>query len=170
MSINFATAAESNPAIDIEILTNGLTGDTATCPKVCVCSTLTRNVGSTVIWTYIVTNTGDVPLTNVQVQDNRNYGVVNDITDIISNGNNDATLDVGESWTYKSTGVAALGDHTNLGEVVASYASGPTDIVMDTAECHYMGVKTPPPKFPAISFLPVFGMFGLTFAFILGKD
>lgn len=170
MSVNCAMAAESNPAIDIKMLTNGVDEEIGTCPEVCVCSTLTRNVGSTVTWTYVVTNIGDVPLTNVQVQDKRDDGFTTDITIIISNGNNDAILDVGESWTYKATGVAALGDHTNVGQVVASYASGPTDIVMDTHECHYLGVETPLPEFPAVSFLPVFAVFGVAFVFMGRKE
>ena len=53
----------NHPAINIVTMTNGQDADTPPGPSV--------PVGSTVTWTYVVTNTGNVALTNVQITDDR---------------------------------------------------------------------------------------------------
>ena len=55
------------PSIDIEKSTNGEDADTPTGPSI--------TVSGTVNWTYLVTNTGNVPLTNVTVTDNQGVTV-----------------------------------------------------------------------------------------------
>ncbi len=50
------------PAINIEKLTNGFDADNPTGPQI--------EVGDDVVWAYIVTNNGDIPLSNVVVTDN----------------------------------------------------------------------------------------------------
>ena len=69
---NFANPAPM-PSIDIEKLTNGNQADLATDLNVPVVTP-----GSTVTWTYIVTNTGDADLNNVTVTDNP-AGVVTNV-------------------------------------------------------------------------------------------
>ncbi len=51
------------PGIDIEKATNGDDADTETGPSI--------TVDDTVTWTYVVTNTGDFPLSNIVVTDDR---------------------------------------------------------------------------------------------------
>ena len=77
------------PAIDIEKATNGEDADSPTGPYIIV--------GDLVTWTYNVTNTGNVPLVNVNVTDDME-GYIGTI----------AYLGVGESNTSLfATGTAA---------------------------------------------------------------
>ena len=62
-----ATTSAVTPAIDIEKATNGEDADSPTGPIIAV--------GGTVTWTYVVTNTGNVALTNVTVSDDQGVHV-----------------------------------------------------------------------------------------------
>ena len=84
-------------------------------------------VGSTVTWTYVVTNTGDVTLTNVKVTDNK-------LGDISCPKN---TLAAGESMTCTASGTAELVQYANLGTATGSYGGS---TVTDTDPSHYSGV------------------------------
>ncbi len=117
------------PAISIEKATNGFDADTPDAPDVPRVPT-----GSTVTWTYVVTNTGTDPLTGVQVTDS----VLGGISDIVNQGNGDGILDVGEAWTYRATGTAVAGDYQNLGSVVA--VASDRSQVADSDFSHYEGV------------------------------
>ncbi|WP_406662195.1 hypothetical protein V7O66_06055 [Methanolobus sp. ZRKC3] len=112
-----------NPEIDIEKATNGVDADSPTGPVL--------GLGDIVTWTYVVTNTGDVPLENVVVTDNKE-GVISDITD---KGNGDDILDVGEEWTYEETGTAECGQYANDADVVGFYGVIP---VTDEDPSHYI--------------------------------
>lgn len=57
------TCVSFAPSIDIEKATNGQDADTPTGPMI--------PVGGDVTWTYVVTNTGDVALSNVLVSDDQ---------------------------------------------------------------------------------------------------
>jgi hypothetical protein len=154
-----AIAPISSPAIDIEKYTNGEDVTTMPGPEV--------SVGSTVTWTYNVTNTGNVPLTSVTVMDQNNQGdPVATITNIVNKGNGDDTLDVGESWIYQATGTAILGQYTNNGLVSAYY-----DItrVKDVDKSHYFGIENEIPEFPTIA-LPMLAIMGLAFVFMRRKE
>jgi hypothetical protein len=115
------------PAIDIEKATNGEDADTPTGPTV--------NVGSTVTWTYVVTNTGNVPLTNVTVTDDKlapaaiNCGAG---TNVIP------SLGAGAAATCTATGIAVEGQYANLGTAVGTH-NGTT--VNDVDPSHYFGKK-----------------------------
>src|SRR5918993_5512803 len=85
------------PSIEIKKSTNGEDADTAPGPNV--------TVGSPVVWSYIVTNTGTINLTNVVVVDDRNVSVSCPGT----------TLAVGGSMTCTGSGVATLGQYRNVG-------------------------------------------------------
>jgi uncharacterized repeat protein (TIGR01451 family) len=116
------------PDIDIEKATNGEDADEAPGP--------TLDVGDAVTWTYLVTNTGNVNLTNIQVNDD----ILGSITTIIDQGDGDAILSVGESWTLEATGDASCGDYTNLGTVTGDYG----DVtVSDEDPSHYNVVCAP---------------------------
>ena len=117
----------ADPAIDIEKATNGHDADNPTGPFI--------PVGDTVTWTYVVTNTGNVDLVNVVVTDDH-LGVLPGAS-IISQGNGDAVLDVGESWTYEMPGTAAAGQYANLSDVEGEDPTG--EKVTDEDPSHYFG-------------------------------
>jgi uncharacterized repeat protein (TIGR01451 family) len=118
--------------IDIEKFTNGNQADLASDADV-----PNINVGNAVNWTYQVTNTGSIELSNVQVTDSIE-GVVTTITNM---GNGDAILDVGEVWLFSLTGTAIAGAYENSGTVNAT-AVGLGTPVTDTDFSHYFGVQS----------------------------
>ena len=106
------------PSIDIEVATNGSDADKGTGPKL--------NFGESVTWTYVVKNSGNVPLKNVVVTDNR----LNEICRV-------ATLAVNESKTCTKTGTAVEGQYSNLGTV---NAQTPQNIAVRAEDpSHYLG-------------------------------
>ncbi|MFA0822905.1 MAG: SdrD B-like domain-containing protein, partial [Methanomethylovorans sp.] len=114
------------PAIDIEKYTYGEDADNATGPFI--------PVGSTVTWTYNVTNNGNVNLTNVVVTDNMGVTPVR-----ISGDNGNDILEPGEVWVYNATGTATAGQYANIGNVSADYSGTP---VNDSDPSHYFGANS----------------------------
>jgi hypothetical protein len=110
------------PSISIVKKTNGTNNDTGTGPNV--------TVGSTVTWTYIVTNTGNVTLTNVAVTDDK-VGAICTI----------GTLAAGASSTCSKTGTAIAGQYVNIGTVTGTPPEGPP--VTATNPDRYYGISTP---------------------------
>ena len=106
------------PEVQIVKSTNGQDANEAPGPTIAV--------GSPVTWTYVVTNTGAVPLTNVSVRDDRNVTVTCPGT----------TLALAQSMTCTGTGVAIVGQYRNVGTVTANSTSGQ---VTDTDASHYFG-------------------------------
>ncbi|MDF1595163.1 MAG: SdrD B-like domain-containing protein [Acidimicrobiia bacterium] len=104
------------PNVDIEKATNGEDADTATGPEI--------PIGDPVTWTYVVTNTGELPLTGVTVIDNQGVAVW------CPRG----TLGVGESMTCTASGTAVEGQYANLGTVTTT--EGPSD----EDPSHYFGL------------------------------
>src|SRR5439155_1686992 len=94
----------THPQINIVKTTNNTNNDSA--PGIQVLA------GSTVTWTYIVTNPGSEPLKNVTVTDS----VVGSITGLTGgDANNNGLLDPGETWTYTKGAVVVLGQYENIG-------------------------------------------------------
>jgi uncharacterized repeat protein (TIGR01451 family) len=117
----------AGPEVQIVKSTNGQDANEAPGPTIVV--------GSAVTWTYVVTNPGTMPLTNVVVRDDRNVSVSCPAT----------TVAVGQSMTCTGTGVAVAGQYRNVGTVTASSETGS---VTDSDPSHYFGqapVTTPPP-------------------------
>src|SRR5207244_790236 len=83
------------PSISIAKLTNGTNNDTGTGPFVAT--------GSTVTWTYNVTNTGNVALTNVTITDDK-VGFICTLS---------GTLAAGGTGSCTKTGIAVPGQYTN---------------------------------------------------------
>jgi hypothetical protein len=112
-----------NPGVDIEKATNGEDADDPTGPEI--------TIGDVVTWTYMVTNTGDVPL-DFSVNDDQGVTVICPTT----------IVGVDESVTCSAVGIAAEGQYANLGTVSATYG------LSDTDPSHYIGVpaETPPPS------------------------
>jgi uncharacterized repeat protein (TIGR01451 family) len=113
----------AGPGISIVKKTNGTDNDTGTGPTI--------NVGSPVTWTYIVTNTGNVPLSNVAVVDDKAGPVACPA----------AILAVGATMTCTKIGVAITGQYTNVGSVTATDSTGRTVSAQNVD--HYLGVVPP---------------------------
>ena len=117
------------PGIQIVKLVNGQDADSPTGPHVAV--------GSTVTFTYVVTNTGNVPLANVVVTDDK-LGTIAGPASGDTNGN--GLLDLTETWIYTKTATALAGQQTNVGTVTAPNPNNPTDPpVTDTNPANYFG-------------------------------
>ncbi|HUP61918.1 MAG TPA: GEVED domain-containing protein [Thermoanaerobaculia bacterium] len=114
-----AFTATAQSEVDIEKLTNGQDAGTAPGPAVIA--------GSTVNWSYVVTNTGSRPLANIAVTDDQGVTVTCPGT----------TLDAGLSFTCTASGTATLGQYTNIGTVTATLPD--TTIVNDSDPSHYFG-------------------------------
>ena len=108
----------AHPAIDIEKLVQDEDADAPTGPVVAV--------GVPVIFKFVVTNTGDVPLSNIVVSD--------DVYGAITMPKN--TLAPGESMTGTATATATAGQHANLATVTGQYEA---ETVRDTDPAHYWG-------------------------------
>jgi uncharacterized repeat protein (TIGR01451 family) len=113
-----ANCQPTGASVQIKKATNGQDADEAPGPTV--------TVGSQVTWTYVVTNTGTVPLSGVSVADKPNGPVACP----------KSSLAASESMTCTATGKAILGQYTNVGTVTASWASG---TVTDDDLSHYFG-------------------------------
>ncbi|MCE8556437.1 calcium-binding protein [Ruegeria pomeroyi] len=107
-------------------------------------------VGTDVIWTYLVSNTGDESLHRVSVSDTASDGGRFTPTYVAGDANDNRRLDPGEVWLYTSEGV---GDHTvvagtysNVATVTARGARGATPT--DSDGNHHVGVVVtdPPPS------------------------
>ncbi len=107
------------PAITIEKTTNGEDADTPTGPSV--------PTGSSISWTYTVTNTGNLPLTDITVTDS--------IEGVISCPA--ATLAVGATMTCTANGTATAGQYRNDATVTGTSPTG--DTVSDSDPSHYFG-------------------------------
>ncbi|MHC4442758.1 MAG: DUF7507 domain-containing protein [Planctomycetota bacterium] len=108
-----------NPNIDIEKATNGQDADNPTGPQI--------PVGHPVAWTYVVTNTGSVPLSNVAVTDDQGVAVSCPAS----------SLAVGASMTCTANGTAVAGQYANTGTVTGTAPSGAQ--VTDSDPSHYFG-------------------------------
>jgi hypothetical protein len=103
------------PQIRIEKLVNGLDADGPPCPGVAV--------GSEVVWSYVVVNTGDVALFEVTVADDHEASVLCPMTVLLP----------GQSMTCVATGTAVAGPYLNLGTATGLPASGPAVTASDPA-------------------------------------
>jgi len=120
------------PAINIVKFVNGQDADTATVPHV--------GLGSTLTFTYVVTNTGNVPLANVAVADDK----LGAITSFTGDTNGNGLLDLTETWVYTTTALALAGQQTNVGTVTAQDVNNPPGTtVTDNNPANYFGGATP---------------------------
>lgn len=109
------------PKIEIETSTNGIDADTATGPEIAF--------GGDVTWSYVVKNSGNVPLINVQITDDK-LGAICSV----------ATLEVNATKTCEKSDKALSGQYENIGTATAQYAS---QTVEDTDPSHYLGGLAP---------------------------
>ena len=113
------------PNIRIEKATNGQDADSPTGPQILV--------GGTATFTYVVTNTGDVKLTEVTVTDNQ-LGAITCTK---------SELAAGESMTCTASTTVVAGQYANTGMVTGTppEASDVTDFDLS----HHFGFFPPPP-------------------------
>ncbi|NCX00732.1 MAG: DUF11 domain-containing protein, partial [Actinobacteria bacterium] len=87
--------------------------------KISIQKTTNGQDGGTIIyltpieWQYLVTNTGNVTLSNIVVVDDKGLTVVCPFT----------SLAQGEAMTCTASGLAGIGNYSNIGSVTASYGS-----------------------------------------------
>ena len=126
------TVTDDNPAnyfgdpIQIVKFVNGQDADSATGPHVAA--------GSTVTFTYVVTNTGGAPVANVAVTDDK----LGPITSFTGDTNGDGLLDPTETWTYTATATALAGQQTNVGTVTGQDVNTLTTVTDDNP-ANYFG-------------------------------
>ncbi|UCF91835.1 MAG: hypothetical protein JSW39_26790, partial [Desulfobacterales bacterium] len=111
------------PGIDIQKSTNGQDADVAPGPSI--------PVGDAVLWEYVVTNTGNVPLTDITVTDDQG------VTVACPNSN----LPPGEVMTCTASGFAVHGPYANVGTARGATAGG--IIVSYEDPSHYTGLPAP---------------------------
>lgn len=113
------------PEVDIEKATNGVDADTPTGPGICI--------NGLVLWTYKVTNTGNVRLTDVRVSDDPLGGI-----DCPK-----SALDPDESMTCTARGTAPNEPDVQYGNVgsVEAWALGHTERVYDEDPSHYISIE-----------------------------
>ena len=109
----------ASPGLDIEKLTNGHDADVAPGPSI--------PVGSPVLWEYLVTNTGQVALSQIAVTDDKGVAVSCPKT----------SLQPGESMTCTGHGTAVAGQYANVGTATGTPPSGA--VVSDSDPSHYVG-------------------------------
>jgi hypothetical protein len=130
-----ATCKPAGPSIEIEKSTNGDDADSAPGPEILV--------GATVTWQYVVTNTGTVPLTAVAVSDDKGVAV---------NCGGQTSLAPAASMTCTGSGVATLGQYTNLGSVTASWTTATgSGTVTDSDSSHYLGISPEEAEGPKVT-------------------
>ena len=112
--------------IDVKKYTNGEDADTPPGPEIAP--------GAPVTWTYVVSNTGNIPITQVALVDDA--GVVPSLESGDTNG--DGQLDPTETWTYSATGVATSGQYQNT--ATASGLDTLEDPVSSSDPSHYFGL------------------------------
>ena len=117
--------------IDVEKHTNGEDADAPTGPVV--------TVGGAVNWTYVVRNTGNIPIQQVALVDDG--GVAPALS--VGDADGDEQLDPDETWTYAATGTATAGQYVNTATVTGLDML--EDPVSDSDPSHYFA---PPPVFP----------------------
>jgi len=105
------------------------------------------SAGSQILFTYIVTNPGQVALGNVTLVDDNGTSVFNPapVTTTFNNTtynvgdlNHDGLLDVGESWVYTSTAVATAGQHSDTATVTGTPVGGNSSVT-DSDAGNYLG-------------------------------
>jgi len=116
------TLVDVNSVPGIQIVTR-INGDDANLPP-----GLSVAPGSPLLWTYQVSNIGDVSVQNVQVTDDQGVAVSCPKT----------TLAIGESMVCTGSGTAQACQHANLGTAFGADITGQTTLASDPS--HYFGL------------------------------
>jgi uncharacterized repeat protein (TIGR01451 family) len=136
----FICCSAPAPAINLVKLIKGTDNNTAPGPSV--------PVGSLVTFTYVVTNTGNVPLAGVTVRDDNgtagNLGDDFNATFVGGDANSNGLLDLTETWTFTASRIATPGQYTNTGTATGSVVfigDGDTQTVSDMDVDNHFGAN-----------------------------
>jgi fimbrial isopeptide formation D2 family protein/uncharacterized repeat protein (TIGR01451 family) len=113
------------PALTMKKYTNGQDADTESGPEILI--------NTPVTWTYFITNTGTVSLTNISLSDDRVGVVTCPATALLPSA----------SMKCTALGNATLGQYANIG-TVSGYVPGTETPIQATDPSHYIGYDTPP--------------------------
>ncbi|MCX6044424.1 MAG: carboxypeptidase regulatory-like domain-containing protein, partial [Chloroflexi bacterium] len=115
-------------SLTLKKFTNGEDADTPPGPTV--------PVGSPIVWTYIVTNTGAVALTNLSLTDDK-LGPITCIEGAIPN------LAPNQSFSCSVNGIATtVGQYANIGTVNGTWTNpNGSFVITDTDPSHYFGAQ-----------------------------
>ena len=138
-----------SPAMTLVKYTNGCDADTATgndgptgsCPPGDGSKNPIVAVGSNVSWSFVVGNTGNVALSNVQVTDDHVAQTDIDCDGATPGNGQPFTLATGATRTCWATGIAVAGQYGNTGTLTASAETTPADppapLTPVTEDSHY---------------------------------
>ncbi|MBN2355312.1 T9SS type A sorting domain-containing protein [candidate division KSB1 bacterium] len=110
---------------------------------------LTLTVGTPITWRYVITNTGNIPLSDITVTDNKSVTPIYQSGDI----NNDGILDTDETWLYEAYGIAEAGQYENIGTAIGyynDYSVQDDDTSHYFAEFKYDFGDAPDPTYPTL--------------------
>jgi len=110
----------AHPSVIIEKSTNGMDADDAPGPRI--------PVGSTLVWSYEISNNGDVELDNIVVKDSEEGTITCPDTKLAPNS----------TMKCSFTGIAVAGQYQNTGTVTATVTSETTTINASDLS-HYFG-------------------------------
>ena len=136
----------ANPDVSIVKLTDGTDNQ---CPVLAV--------GEDVIWTYYVSNTGNIALAGVDITVTDDNGTPGNTGDDFSpdavlgadnvhnigDTNNDGILDLTETWQYTATGTVIAGEYENTATVSVDFtddSDNSTTVTASESDC-YTGVE-----------------------------
>ncbi len=128
-----------NPAITIEKSTNGQDADDPDSADVPVLVP-----GDPVVWTYDVTNVGNVAVAQADIRVTDNVPGVNPVFDSVKSGNTDNFLEPGEVWTYRAEGTALDLTMTSLPNLVADSCANADGSVPGSTAYTNLGTVTVP--------------------------
>ena len=128
------------PAIQVVKLTNGTDNNSPPGPTV--------PVGSTVTFTYVVTNPGVGALSGVTVRDD-NGTPGNPADDFIAtfvggDANANGLLDTSETWTFSASRIATAGQYTNVATATGTAAPA-TQVTSTDPDNHFGALPTATP-------------------------
>ncbi len=136
----------SEPGIHIEKLTNNQDADLPMGPVI--------PVGQMAMFTYEVTNTGNVALANVVVTDDNGTpgNLVDDFNPTptlngafnVGDTNMDNLLDLAEIWLYAASRVVTAGQYTNIADVTGTDPATQQMVVDDDPSNHFGQIPSEP--------------------------
>jgi uncharacterized repeat protein (TIGR01451 family) len=145
--VNVATAdsnltdPETDNATVNVIIAPGIAIDKVTSNGIVTGDGIGVTANTPVTWTYSVTNTGDIDLSNIAVTDDKQGSINN----IVTQGNGDSILSPNEIWTFQANGTAITGSYANTGTVTGSHPNGN---VTDADASSYTGLTAPGVRTP----------------------